>query len=236
MTRLYIVADDSMLGRESGTLGNVKSTAYVEAEMRRMGLQPAGENGTFFQTVPVVISRLDTTRTISVAGAPLALGLDVLPITSAVSRALPQGDSARALDGPRWCTAASSVGRRPCSTPRGRGQGGGVHRAPRLDGRREWRFYRVAPLTSYAGAAGIAAATLDAVPEATLARLRGTQEGIAVAADAGLAPRVFLVTPTAAARLLGADPRDGLAPAPRGARSPASWPSSPRPRPTRRAT
>jgi hypothetical protein len=202
-----------MLGRESGTLGNVKSTAYVEAEMRRMGLQPAGENGTFFQTVPVVISRLDTTRTISVAGSPLALGVDVLPITSAVSRALPQGDSARALDGAAVVYGGELGGTAPLlDSARAVGKVVVFTVRPDSTGRREWRFYRVAPLTRYAGAAGIAAATLDAVPGATLERLRGAQEGIAVAASAGLAPRVFLVTPAAAARLLGADPRDGLAP------------------------
>jgi len=65
MTRLYIFADDSMLGREATTLGNVKGTDYVAAEMRRMGLEPAGDNGTFFQTVPTVISRVDSTKTIS---------------------------------------------------------------------------------------------------------------------------------------------------------------------------
>src|SRR6476661_4044666 len=62
MTRLYIFADDSMLGREAGTLGNVKGTDYIAGEMQRMGLEPGGENGTYFQTVPVVISRIDSTR------------------------------------------------------------------------------------------------------------------------------------------------------------------------------
>src|SRR5689334_7606304 len=73
MTRLYILADDSMLGREAGTLGNVKGTNYVAAEMRRMGLEPGGENGTYFQTVPVIISRIDSTRSLSVNGMPLRL-------------------------------------------------------------------------------------------------------------------------------------------------------------------
>ncbi|HUP88524.1 MAG TPA: hypothetical protein VM100_04210, partial [Longimicrobiales bacterium] len=54
MTRLYIFADDSMLGRRSGDVGNLKGTAYIEREVRRMGLVPAGENGTFFQDVPLV--------------------------------------------------------------------------------------------------------------------------------------------------------------------------------------
>ena len=54
MTRLYIFADDSMLGRRAGDIGNLKGTAYIEREVRRMGLVPAGENGTFFQDVPLV--------------------------------------------------------------------------------------------------------------------------------------------------------------------------------------
>ena len=54
MTRMYIFADDSMLGRRSGDVGNLKGTAYIEREVRRMGLVPAGENGTFFQDVPLV--------------------------------------------------------------------------------------------------------------------------------------------------------------------------------------
>ena len=52
MTRLYIFADDSMEGREFGERGNEKGTAYIERELRRLGLEPAGENGTFFQVLP----------------------------------------------------------------------------------------------------------------------------------------------------------------------------------------
>src|SRR4051812_4536374 len=78
MTRLYIIADDSMLGRESSTIGNVKVTNYIAREMQAMGLRPGGENGTYFQTVPVVISRIDSTHALSVDGAALTLGTDVL--------------------------------------------------------------------------------------------------------------------------------------------------------------
>lgn len=79
MTRLYIFADDSMLGRESGTLGNVRGTNYVAREMARMGLQPAGENGTWFQTVPVVVSQVESTSGVSVDGSALGLWRDVAP-------------------------------------------------------------------------------------------------------------------------------------------------------------
>src|SRR5258705_2118515 len=46
MSRLYVFADDSMLGRESTTRGNVMATDYIAREMARMGLRPGGENGT----------------------------------------------------------------------------------------------------------------------------------------------------------------------------------------------
>ncbi|MBP9897636.1 MAG: M28 family peptidase [Gemmatimonadales bacterium] len=51
-TRLYQIADDSMMGREAGTLGSYKTTEYIAKELTRLGLKPAGENGTFFQDVP----------------------------------------------------------------------------------------------------------------------------------------------------------------------------------------
>jgi hypothetical protein len=79
MTRLYIFADDSMLGRESGTLGNVRATNYVAREMARMGLQPGGEDGTWFQTVPILVSRVDSASSFSIDGSRLALWQDVAP-------------------------------------------------------------------------------------------------------------------------------------------------------------
>lgn len=49
MTRLYIFADDSMQGRLTGTAGYLRGTAYIAAELRRLGLRPAGDDGTYFQ-------------------------------------------------------------------------------------------------------------------------------------------------------------------------------------------
>ena len=61
--RSRIFADDSMLGRRAGTAGNVRGNAYIAAELGRLGLTPAGENGTFLQRVPLASYVLDTTRT-----------------------------------------------------------------------------------------------------------------------------------------------------------------------------
>jgi hypothetical protein len=79
MTRLYIFADDSMMGRETGTLGNVKGTAYIAAELKRIGLEPAGDDGTYFQTVPYKTRAVDTLSLIAVNGERLRLGDDFLP-------------------------------------------------------------------------------------------------------------------------------------------------------------
>ena len=76
MTRLYIFADDSMMGRETGTRGHVMSTAYIAAELERLGLQPAGDEGTYFQNVPMVRRAFDPRSTITVGGTTLRGGTD----------------------------------------------------------------------------------------------------------------------------------------------------------------
>ena len=56
-TRLFIYADDSMMGREAGTIGNYKATAYIAAEVARLGLEPAGDSGTYFQDMRLTSAR-----------------------------------------------------------------------------------------------------------------------------------------------------------------------------------
>ena len=51
-TRLYQIADDSMEGRNIGSRGDYKATAYIADVFHRLGLKPAGENGTYFQDLP----------------------------------------------------------------------------------------------------------------------------------------------------------------------------------------
>ena len=91
MTRLYIFADDSMMGRQTGTEYNLKGTAYIARELQKLGLEPAGENGTFFQELPLATHALDSKSTISAGMIALAAPADFLvqfnakpkPITNA---------------------------------------------------------------------------------------------------------------------------------------------------------
>ena len=78
MTRLYKFADDSMMGRQVGTEWNIKGTAYIEAEVRKMGLKPAGDNGTYFQNLPLYLRALDTTSTLVVDGKTFKAGTDFM--------------------------------------------------------------------------------------------------------------------------------------------------------------
>ncbi|HEU4990260.1 MAG TPA: M28 family peptidase [Gemmatimonadaceae bacterium] len=76
MTRLYIFADDSMQGREAGTIGNFKGTTYIAGELANMGLVPAGDSGTYFQTVPLKERATEPASTLSAGGASLAFGTE----------------------------------------------------------------------------------------------------------------------------------------------------------------
>jgi len=88
MTRLYLYADDSLMGRQFGSIYNAKATAYIEAEVRRMGLLPGGDNGTFFQGMPVAFRVTDTTATITVDGVTLKPGVDFLYSTQGRGRSV----------------------------------------------------------------------------------------------------------------------------------------------------
>jgi hypothetical protein len=68
-TRISIFADDSMQGRRTGTPGNVQGNAYIAGELKRLGLTPAGDSGTFLQRVPLMRFRVDSEQATLRAGS-----------------------------------------------------------------------------------------------------------------------------------------------------------------------
>ncbi len=74
MTRLYIFADDSLAGRDVGTEGHFKATEYIARELKRMGLKPAGDSGTYFQTLPLGERAVDRMSSLIVGGTSVRLG------------------------------------------------------------------------------------------------------------------------------------------------------------------
>lgn len=100
-TRLYIFADDSMEGREAGSRGHFRATTYLAAELARMGLEPAGDQGTYFQTIP--LKALAPMVHLVVGGSALELGRDALPLPGAYGvpfgGSLPEGEHSTVFGG-----------------------------------------------------------------------------------------------------------------------------------------
>ena len=69
--RLYQFADDSMLGRQVGRLGNKKGTDMIAAEVKRLGLLPGGDNDTYFQVLPYHLRKFTDHSRLTVDGNPI---------------------------------------------------------------------------------------------------------------------------------------------------------------------
>lgn len=69
--RLSIFADDSMLGRSTNDVGHARAVRYLAVEAARIGLTPAGENGTFLQTFFMRVRKLNVASNIVVDGRVL---------------------------------------------------------------------------------------------------------------------------------------------------------------------
>ncbi|MEP6832795.1 MAG: M20/M25/M40 family metallo-hydrolase [Gemmatimonas sp.] len=80
MTRTYIVADDSMQGRDTGKNGGLKSAMYIAGELKRMGLEPAGANGTFLQQIAWLNLRSNPENELILGNAKFNVGSDFLLI------------------------------------------------------------------------------------------------------------------------------------------------------------
>ena len=53
LSAVRFLADDALKGRLAGSDGERCAGDYVAAEFRRLGLRPAGDTGTYFQSLPL---------------------------------------------------------------------------------------------------------------------------------------------------------------------------------------
>jgi hypothetical protein len=204
-THLYVIADDSMMGREAGTRGNVMATDYIAAQAARIGLRPAGENGTWFQEVPLREKGLAEGAALSAGGTALVPGEDFIALPR-YQGALVFGERFEARDvevvyGGRVGEPASMI-----DPEQARGKLV-VFAAPLgPNGQPTFAFWAGGrTFTRYAGAAGVAIATLDYTAPGLRGFFSGTRTELAgSAAEAVPAPAGMIVSVAAAERLLGA--------------------------------
>jgi hypothetical protein len=133
--RLYQFADDSMMGRQVGRLGNYTGTSYIGSEVKRLGLLPAGDNGTYFQVLPFHTKQFTNHSRLTVDGNPIAWEKEFVAVPG--TRAPRSIDTVRVIfggvdgDTTRQITAAQAAGKfvvllpRPAGMNTGRGGGRG---------------------------------------------------------------------------------------------------------------
>ncbi len=72
-THLEFLADDALEGRAPGTRGGKLAAKYIAAQFERLGLEPVGDSGTYFQHVPIIALTPEPTLAVQGAlAAPLA--------------------------------------------------------------------------------------------------------------------------------------------------------------------
>ncbi len=211
--RIYAIADDSMKGREAGGIGNFMMTNYIAHEMSRLGLEPAGENGTWFQTIPMVRRIVDSTSTLSVDGRSLELFSEFSPLrpsetlrTSTVldGKAIPVIYGGRAGDSLNLLDPADAAGKIVVlDAPLGAsGSPTGVYATPLA--------LSVARLPK---AAAVAVAALDLITPATA---NGLRRGAGLSGNIVGAPPLALVISQSAAEMMTGAPLSSLRTGTRG--------------------
>jgi hypothetical protein len=180
-TRLYQIADDSMQGRRIGEPRNYVTTAYIASEFKRLGLKPAGENGTYFQDLPygTLVFALEKSR-LAVAGTTLEPKTDWIPTAPTGANGVDDkadlrdvatvfagrwGDTASALD-PNLIRGKVAVFSAPTPPPgggRGGAAGGGGGRGGGRGGGGANFAATADPRARRAEAAGVLVIALDSV-------------------------------------------------------------------------
>jgi hypothetical protein len=200
MTRLYIYADDSLMGRQVGTEYNLRATAYIEREVRRLGLQPAGEDGGYFQNIPLYTNYTDTSASSLRAGTQtLAYRTDWFAIPRAgrtiTFDGVPVVYAGTTADTSSWISADSAAGRILVLTVPASAN--------------PFRGVLYSAQSRFGRAAAILVADLDRMPPVVFDQVERSS-GLREDGDTVPAPSSILVTPRVVQLLFGA--ADGLHP------------------------
>ena len=199
MSRLYRFADDSMMGRLAGTAWNDKGTDFIASEVKRLGLEPAGENGTYFQNA-LIKREVATESSMHVAGQTFQLWKEFVPRDQGV---MPRPvDGAVAIFGGTFGDSASYL---PVDQAAGRVV---VIRTGRgTDGKPDHnRINRFQLTQRYMNAAAIAVVSVDYMPDGYIGRVyQQSSVSEKVAADTTRVPLYFYVNNGIAKAMLGVD-------------------------------
>ncbi len=185
-----------MQGRFADSPGNVKGVEYIASEAKRIGLLPAGQDGTFFQTIHVPLDKrtFDSATTIAVDGKPLVAWTDFLPRDPGVSL-LPL-DGVQVVYGGVWTKDAGST----ISTAEATGKFVVIRSTVTTAGNPTGIPSRPEVTARFRTAAGVAVIGLEAFPDSTRAAYH--QPGVLQHVEAQRPIYMYISAP-AAERLIG---------------------------------
>jgi hypothetical protein len=190
-TRLYIFADDSMRGRAAGTPDNLRGTAYIERELRKLGVEPGGENGTYFQDVALTGRGLASASSLTIEGKTFSIGNDIVPRDNGAGAG--SLDGATAVYGGVWGDTATLISR---DAAKGK--------VVVLTSPSSWSISRGGASNRYIQAAAVVVATADKIPAETRAALIADKSvGPASTATANPVPAFLYVSDALASALFG---------------------------------
>lgn len=194
MTRVYGFADDSMMGRMTATVYHDKGTDYIARELKRLGLTPGGDSGTFFQQLPIVERTLSADAKLTVDGRDFAPWRDFLPRDNGAKVNPIQNAPivyAGVFDTTNLIGQAEAAGKVIVFTV----ARGYIANRPML-------------LARYSNAAGIAIAAMDSIPEEVQKQFQLPQLGMAGGTD--VPPVPFFYTSGAMTEAMFGRPIAGL--------------------------
>ena len=198
MTRLYLYADDSMMGRSAGTEYNLKATAYIAAEVKRLGLMPAGDSGGYFQSVPLISRTFAPQSHLAVNGTDLRPWEDYLPRD--------QGVPTRSLEGVQAVFAGAWGDSVMLAPDQAAGKLVVIAMSRRPSPQQPaWFVPRAGATARFRNAAGIAVVSLDSMPPQLQQLFRSSQVAMKdVATPAGdTIPTYLYLTRAAAIQVIG---------------------------------
>jgi Zn-dependent M28 family amino/carboxypeptidase len=82
--RINIIADDSMMGRDTPSPGLEQTAAYIAAQFKAFGLTPGGDSGSYLQRYPLVLRQLQAERSFVEFTDLSGQGSILLPYTTSV--------------------------------------------------------------------------------------------------------------------------------------------------------
>ncbi|HSJ65200.1 MAG TPA: M28 family peptidase [Gemmatimonadaceae bacterium] len=83
---LFVLASQAMRGREAGTVDEMRASGWLAEQARQAGLEPMGDDGTYFQFWPMRRTRVSDDSRIEVSGSVLSIPEDAVLLYPTAAR------------------------------------------------------------------------------------------------------------------------------------------------------